>query len=603
MDLNVAFILGCFLAAVVMSQMEKDIQANDPFKTECIRRKIQCHSRAICRLDVVTETFYCQCIPGHNGDGVHFCQEPSAKITISPEQICDGTSSQLCVVKSAPGKSVQFSIFVEGNYDQYNIQWFKFYSSYGHTFYSYRKRLTSSSQSSANIQILNDGLIVKIDNVMEDDFFPNLFWAQLDIRSTLEISDELQPHEISSYEILNPSQLRFYFALDALPIDIGKYLTGDTIVIHLSSYMNVSLTSFVNWVKEPDNITLIHSVHTSLANSTNMIKIHDLQEEDFGKIRAVIYDYLPSIPGKVMVAQKLFVIRKDISKVCMGLRSVRHCKCNPGFKGNGIHCVDVDECKEEMAAQCLPHATCVNTYGSYICKCPNGYEGDGIYSCIDVDECFRGLAHCNTNASCMNTLGSYVCICPKGFFSRSGECRAKSIWTPWSPWSICSVTCGNQNQMRFRICTHPESGMRCLGPTADLKPCPNLRECPVNGQWSEWSPWSTCTQLCSGIKRRIRVCNNPPPSSNGQLCEGTPEETAACSSEHCPIDGSWSLWSAWRPCPVTCGLAVVSRSRICNSPSAQNGGKTCQGQEYEEATCGTPKSQCEHLTKTERNST
>ncbi|KAG2459672.1 SEM5A protein, partial [Polypterus senegalus] len=86
--------------------------------------------------------------------------------------------------------------------------------------------------------------------------------------------------------------------------------------------------------------------------------------------------------------------------------------------------------------------------------------------------------------------------------------------------------------MRFRICTHPESGMRCLGPTADLKPCPNLRECPV--------------------------------------------------------DGGWSPWSAWRPCPVTCGLAVVSRSRICNSPSARNGGKTCQGQEYEEATCGTP---------------
>ncbi|MBN3292173.1 TSP2 protein, partial [Polypterus senegalus] len=358
----------------------KKEKSTDPFKTECIRRKIQCHSRAICRLDVVTETFYCQCIPGHSGDGVHFCQEPSAKITISPEQICDGTSSQLCVIKSTPGKSVQFSISVEGNYDQYNIHWFKFYSSYGHTFYSYRKRLTSSSQSSANIQILNDGLIVKIDNVMEDDFFPNLFWAQLDIRSTLEISDELQPHEISSYEILNPSQLRFYFALDALPV-----------ATHYFSFENVC------------------------------------REEDFGKIRALIYDYLPGIPGKVMVAQKLFVIRK-----------------------------------------------------------------------------------------------------------------AKSIWTPWSPWSICSVTCGNQNQMRFRICTHPESGMRCLGPTADLKPCPNLRECPV--------------------------------------------------------DGGWSPWSAWRPCPVTCGLAVVSRSRICNSPSARNGGKTCQGQEYEEATCGTPVSgEARHL--------
>ncbi|MEE6483741.1 hypothetical protein FKM82_013645 [Ascaphus truei] len=69
-------------------------------------------------------------------------------------------------------------------------------------------------------------------------------------------------------------------------------------------------------------------------------------------------------------------------------------------------------------------------------------------------------------------------MCKSGFIGDGTKCTARSMWTPWSPWSICSGTCGFEQQMRIRMCTHPESGMRCKGPSTDLKPCPVTSPCP-----------------------------------------------------------------------------------------------------------------------------
>ncbi|XP_029434911.1 adhesion G protein-coupled receptor E1-like isoform X1 [Rhinatrema bivittatum] len=374
---------------------------NDPYYLRCLSEGIACHQKAICQLDIMTNSFYCQCLPGYTGDGINYCQEPRVKVTVFNESACTaGTRKQVCLLKKMPGENTTLRVSVKGSYKHDQIKWYKFYSSEGPHFHRHK---------------------------------------------------------------------------------------------------------------------------------------------DFGYIRAIVYGYISGVPVKVMVAQQLFLLKKDLSKVCQGTRSEDNCKCNPGFEGNGIHCVDKDECVEGMPLVCLPQATCINTYGSYICQCPEGFEGDGLYSCIDIDECATEASHCNPKAICVNTLGSYICVCQSGFIERGNHCKERSTWTPWSPWSICTVSCVRQNQMRIRLCTHPESGMRCEGPSAQLKPCP--------------------------------VKNS------------------------CPVDSLWSPWTAWTPCPLSCGLAMVSRFRRCISPSPGHSGKNCVGSAYEEGSCGFPEEFCKYLSQ------
>ncbi|KAF8767227.1 CUB and sushi domain-containing protein 3 [Argiope bruennichi] len=58
----------------------------------------------------------------------------------------------------------------------------------------------------------------------------------------------------------------------------------------------------------------------------------------------------------------------------------------------------------------------------------------------------------------------------------------------------------------------------------------------VNGGWSEWSKWDSCSTGCGeGTTNRYRSCNNPIPRNGGKSCEGYSEETKICfSGEECP---------------------------------------------------------------------
>lgn len=56
-----------------------------------------------------------------------------------------------------------------------------------------------------------------------------------------------------------------------------------------------------------------------------------------------------------------------------------------------------------------------------------------------------------------------------------------------------------------------------------------------------------------------------------------------------PVDGKWGVWGKWTTCSKTCGGGYMSRSRTCNNPAPQNGGRPCQGPSSERTSCNDQK--------------
>ncbi|KAI2577479.1 uromodulin, partial [Homo sapiens] len=98
---------------------------------------------------------------------------------------------------------------------------------------------------------------------------------------------------------------------------------------------------------------------------------------------------------------------------CTEDEAVTTCTCQEGFTGDGLTCVDLDECAIPGAHNCSANSSCVNTPGSFSCVCPEGFRLSPGLGCTDVDECAEpGLSHCHALATCVNVVGSYLCVCP-----------------------------------------------------------------------------------------------------------------------------------------------------------------------------------------------
>uniref|UniRef100_A0A4W5ND95 Uncharacterized protein n=1 Tax=Hucho hucho TaxID=62062 RepID=A0A4W5ND95_9TELE len=228
--------------------------------------------------------------------------------------------------------------------------------------------------------------------------------------------------------------------------------------------------------------------------------------------------------------------------------------------------------------------------------------------------------------------------CQHGLWNCSLEpCPVDGGLSTWGPWSPCSLSCGGLGlKTRNRACSHPApayGGRDCLGPRQESTYCQAM-DCPVDGGWSRWSPWSRCDKRCGGGRSiRTRSCFSPPPKNGGRKCEGEKNQVKPCNTKPCEasctwnihththrieclslmiktrnripsivigcvscqslffwltVDGGWTPWSVWSDCPVTCGRGTQIRSRACINPPPRNNGTGCSGPERDAQGCHIP---------------
>ncbi|XP_071320758.1 properdin-like [Trachinotus anak] len=199
--------------------------------------------------------------------------------------------------------------------------------------------------------------------------------------------------------------------------------------------------------------------------------------------------------------------------------------------------------------------------------------------------------------SCSNPTHS----CPGDDFQMTNcsdlpNCPVDGNWGEWSPFGPCSVSCGEGLQLSIRNCNRPASkygGRFCDGPSTRSNICQS--PCPVDGFWTGWSSWSECSSSCipqnqASIRSRHRFCSNPAPSSipRGKQCQGENQQTENCNFlPHCPVDGEWGSWSPFTSCPVTCGVGLQVSVRRCDSPAPVHGGRPCPGEGRQTSICTT----------------
>ncbi|CAB3990632.1 A disintegrin and metallo ase with thrombospondin motifs adt-1-like isoform X2, partial [Paramuricea clavata] len=171
------------------------------------------------------------------------------------------------------------------------------------------------------------------------------------------------------------------------------------------------------------------------------------------------------------------------------------------------------------------------------------------------------------------------------------SCKVDGGWSAWSDFGACSVSCGTGVKYSTRMCDNPKAkhgGKECDGNSQKKTKC-DMPPCKVNGGWSTWSSWTSCSTTCNaGSQMRSRNCSNPVPKHGGKDCKGTNTMTKKCMVVPCKVDGGWSAWSDFGACSVSCGTGVKYKTRMCNNPMAEHGGKECEGNSQYRTKCDMP---------------
>jgi len=165
-------------------------------------------------------------------------------------------------------------------------------------------------------------------------------------------------------------------------------------------------------------------------------------------------------------------------------------------------------------------------------------------------------------------------------------------WSGWSKSGECTKSCGGGTQYFQRTISvqSKNGGKSCTGNPIKQEKC-NDFDCPVDCRWNNWSDWTSCSKTCGqGSKNRRREVQTRA-RNGGSQCQGLSMQTQSCNVRDCPVNCQWSSWSETSQCSKSCGGGVQYFERIINVES-QNGGQSCTGSRTKREYCNTRDCPC-----------
>uniref|UniRef100_A0A4W5LNM8 Signal peptide, CUB domain, EGF-like 2 n=1 Tax=Hucho hucho TaxID=62062 RepID=A0A4W5LNM8_9TELE len=265
-----------------------------------------------------------------------------------------------------------------------------------------------------------------------------------------------------------------------------------------------------------------------------------------------------------------------IDAICQNTQASYKCTCKVGFKGDGKHCEDIDECDIEYNGGCVHE--CNNIPGNYRCTCHDGFNlaHDG-HNCLDVDECVFNNGGCQY--TCVNTMGSYECRCKEGFFLSDNQhtCIHRSVE---------GLSCMNKEHGCAHICKEtPKGGVACeCRPGFEL--AKNQRGCILTCIHGNGGCQHTCEDMEQGpiCRCHVRYTLHPDSRSCVERDETTTESSDHNATSFIEVDKRVKRRLLMENCAVNNGgcdstCKDTSTGVRCSCPvgfTLQPDGKTCK---------------------------
>jgi len=134
----------------------------------------------------------------------------------------------------------------------------------------------------------------------------------------------------------------------------------------------------------------------------------------------------------------------------------------------------------------------------------------------------------------------------------------------------CSESCGGgEAQWTRPVLTETDNGAMCP-PTFMAVSC-NTHECPQDCEVEDWSGWSACSKDCGGgVEQQARNIRFEA-KGGGSPCPAASEERV-CNVAECDASCQYSEWTAFSACSQVCGSGFSMRTRSIVAEAVGDGG-------------------------------